>query len=180
MALTFAPASGARGHRNRPFASLPHLGPAPNRCELGTDPACPEFTQGTNFTVESSCGAINISPHIVNVGEDITATMAETARQCRIQWTPPGKRVAGLGNDGVYQEINPQKVETITPPSSNCQWKATTASSYPPDALRARRRLGPVRGRVLRLRRLRAARERLLLRPAAQEGDLGNGVLGRR
>jgi hypothetical protein len=134
LALTFAPVAAARGHGNRPFASLPHLGPAPNRCELGTDPACPEFTSGTDFTVESSCGAINISPHIVNVGQNITATMVETARQCRIQWgTPPGKKVAGC-KDGVYKEINPQDFQTITPPSSTCQWKATTASAYPPDA----------------------------------------------
>ncbi len=134
VALTFASASWARGHGNRPFASLPHLGPAPVRCELGTDPACPEFTQGTNFTVESSCGAINISPHVVGVGQDLTATMVLTARMCRIQWgTPPGKLVAGC-KDGVYKVINPQVVETIKPPSSICQWKATSASSGPPDA----------------------------------------------
>jgi hypothetical protein len=135
LALTFAPSAAASGpHASRPFASLPHLGPAPQRCELGTDPTCPEFTQGTNFTVESSCGAINISPHVVNVGQDVTATMVETARQCRIQWgSPPGKLVAGC-KDGVYKVINPQDVQTIVPPSSTCEWKATEASSYPPDA----------------------------------------------
>src|ERR1700722_4534497 len=86
LALTLAPPAAASGHGSRPFAALPHLGPAPVRCELGTDPNCPEYTQGTNYTVESSCGAINISPHVVNLGEDVTATMVETARQCRIQW----------------------------------------------------------------------------------------------
>ena len=134
LALTFAPLAGARGHGSRPFASLPHLGPAPQRCELGTDPNCPEFTQGTNFTVESTCGAINISPHIVNVGQNITATMVTTPRDCRIQWgSPPDKKVAGC-RDGVYKVINPQKVETLVPPSSTCEWKATQASAYPPDA----------------------------------------------
>jgi hypothetical protein len=134
VALAFAPSAAASRRADRPFASLPHLGPAPVRCELGTDPNCPEYTQGTNYTVESSCGAINISPHVVNLGEDVTATMVETARQCRIQWgTPPGKLVAGC-KDGVYKEINPQMVETIVPPSGTCVWKATSASSYPPDA----------------------------------------------
>lgn len=134
LALTLAPLAVARGGASRPFASLPHLGPAPHRCELGTDPNCPEFTQGTNYTVESSCGAINISPHVVNVGQNVTATVVETARQCRIQWgSPPDKLVAGC-KDGVYKVINPQKVETIVPPSPTCVWKATQASAYPPDA----------------------------------------------
>lgn len=134
LALAFAPSVAASGHASRPFASLPHLGPAPQRCELGADPNCPEFTQGTNYTVESTCGAIDISPHVVNLGQSLTATMVETARQCRIQWgSPPGKLVAGC-KDGVYNVINPQKVETVVPPSSTCVWKATQASAYPPDA----------------------------------------------
>ncbi len=129
-----ATALGASGHGSRAFASLPHLGPAPQRCELGTDPACPEFTEGTNFTVESTCGAINLSPHIVNVGQNVTATVVGTARKCRIQWgVAPGKVVAGC-KDGVYKVINPQVVETIAPSSSTCEWKATEASSYPPAA----------------------------------------------
>ncbi len=60
--------------------------------------------------------------------------MVTTPRDCRIEWgSPPDKKVSGC-KDGVYKEINPQDIETIVPPSSTCVWKATFASSYPPDA----------------------------------------------
>ena len=135
LGITVAPAvAAASGHRSRPFASLPHLGPAPVRCQLGTDPNCPQYTAGTNYTVESTCGSVNISPHIVNVGQTVTATETETVRQCRVQWgSPPGRLISGCKN-GVYNVINPQDVQTVVPPSGNCVWKATGASSYPPDA----------------------------------------------
>lgn len=61
-------------------------------------------------------GQIHISPHLVHVGQDITATVA-TAYGGRIySWsTPPGPVVSGC------------KIEEPT-----CTWKATLASDYPP------------------------------------------------
>ena len=124
---------------SRPYASLPHLGPAPQRCFPygSSDNICDAFSSApyppnANYLYSTYYGTVYLGPHIVGVGQDVTAT--EVPQQDgRPQWAVPEKVVSGC-RDGKYQVVNPQVVRTIVPADTTCTWKATTASAYPPDA----------------------------------------------
>jgi hypothetical protein len=65
-------------------------------------------------------GQIHISPHLVKLGEDLTATAA-TALGGKVGWSPPpGPVVAGCKGE-----------------EPTCTWKATEGSDYPPSESRS-------------------------------------------
>ncbi len=135
-----APAAAAHSKSTRPYASLPHLGPAPQRCFqygssnniCGKFPSSP-YPPNLSYLYSTYYGTVYISPHVIGVGQDVTATEVPD-NNGRPSWGhPPGKRVSGC-KDGKYKVINPQQVQVIVAPSTTCTWKATSASAYPPKA----------------------------------------------
>ncbi len=120
-----SPASTLAAHKSD------KLGPPPEPCfPLGSshsvcpengfeNPAPPDFMAATYY------GQIHISPHLVAVGQDITASAA-TADGGEPSWaTPPGPIVSGCKNAMTVGG-------STTPADTTCTWKATQASEFPP------------------------------------------------
>lgn len=135
LALSFAAAAGARASQARPFASLPHLGPAPQRCfqygssdNICTGPSWP-YPPNLSYLYATYYGTVYISPHIVGVGQDITATAVPDNGGTPSWSTPPGKLISGCRN-----QLSDSTGHMIRAADTTCTWKATSAGVYPPDA----------------------------------------------
>jgi hypothetical protein len=119
---------------SRPFATLPHLGPPPVPCfpygssdNICTGPSWP-YPPNANYLYATYYGTVYISPHIVDVGQDITATAVGNLGGTPTWAAPPGPIVAGC------QDKKTDSAGTVTRAAdATCTWKATVASSYPPD-----------------------------------------------
>ncbi len=130
-----APQAQAKGHGTRPLATFPHLGPAPQRCfqygssdNICTGPSWP-YPPNANYLYATYYGTVYISPHIVGIGHDITATAVPDNKGTPSWSMPPGRIVSGC-RDQVTNSAG-----TVTQAAdTTCTWKATVASTYPPDA----------------------------------------------
>ena len=119
---------------SRPFASLPHLGAAPQPCfpygssdNICTGPSWP-YPPNANYLYATYYGTVYISPHVVDVGQDITARAVSRLNGVPGWNAPPGPIVAGCRG----QESD-SAGKVVRAADLFCTWKATVASPYPPD-----------------------------------------------
>jgi hypothetical protein len=120
LTLGGAPAAAAAA---RPDATLPHLGPAPQRCfQYGSsDNICNgasfPYPPNANYLYATYYGTVYITPHIARLGQDVTANAVPDFNGIPSWATPPGRIMAGC-----------------KPTDTFCKWKADSASAYPPNA----------------------------------------------
>ncbi len=129
-----APQAQAKGHGTRPLATLPHLGPAPQRCfQYGSSdnicqgPSWP-YPPNANYLYATYYGTVYISPHIVAIGQDMTAKAVPDNKGTPFWTDPPGKIVAGCRD-----QVTDRSGTVTRAADTFCTWKATEPSAYPPD-----------------------------------------------